>query len=60
MRINWEIGTDIYTPVYIKETTNKDLLYSRELYSTLHNDLYGKNNLKKSWVHEELIHLAVQ
>ena len=28
-RINWEIGTDIYTLLYIKQITNKDLLYSR-------------------------------
>ena len=26
--INWEIGTDINTPLYIKQITNKNLLYS--------------------------------
>ena len=26
--INWEVGTDIYTLLYIKWITNKDLLYS--------------------------------
>ena len=26
--INWEIGIDTYTPLYIKQITNKDLLYS--------------------------------
>ena len=26
--INWEIGTDICTLLYIKQVTNKDLLYS--------------------------------
>ena len=26
--INWEIGTDIYTLLYIKYITDKDLLYS--------------------------------
>ena len=26
--INWEIGIDIYTLLYIKEMTNKDLPYS--------------------------------
>ena len=25
--INWEIGTDIYTLLYMKQTTKKDLLY---------------------------------
>ena len=29
VRINWEIGIDIHTPLlYIKQITNKDLLYS--------------------------------
>ena len=27
-RINWEIGIDIYTLLYIKQITNKDLPYS--------------------------------
>ena len=27
-RINWEIGTDVYTLLYVKQITNKDLLYS--------------------------------
>ena len=26
--INWEIGIDIYTLLFIKQITNKDLLYS--------------------------------
>ena len=26
--INWEIGIDIYTLLYIKQTTNKNLLHS--------------------------------
>ena len=26
--INWEIGIEIYTLLYIKQITNKDLLYS--------------------------------
>ena len=26
--INWEIGIDMYTLLYIKQITNKDLLYS--------------------------------
>ena len=28
--INWKIGTDIYTLLYIKQVTNKNLLYSTE------------------------------
>ena len=27
-RINWEIQIDIHTMLYIKQITNKDLLYS--------------------------------
>ena len=26
--MNWKIGIDIYTLLYIKQITNKDLLYS--------------------------------
>ena len=26
--INWAIGIDIYTPLHIKQITNKNLLYS--------------------------------
>ena len=26
--INWEIGTDIYTQIYIKQITSQNLLYS--------------------------------
>ena len=26
--INWKIGIDTYIPLYIKQITNKDLLYS--------------------------------
>ena len=31
--INWEIGVDIYTLLYIKWVTNKDLLYSTGNYT---------------------------
>ena len=39
--INWEIGIDIYTLLYIRQITDKDLLYSTGN-STLCNDLHGK------------------
>jgi len=29
-RINWEIGIDMYTLLYIKHITNKNLLYSTQ------------------------------
>jgi len=28
--MNWEIGTDVYTLLYIKQTTNENLQYSTE------------------------------
>ena len=28
IRMNWEVGINIYTLLYIKQITNKDLLYS--------------------------------
>ena len=31
--INWEIGIDIYTLLYIKQINNKDLLYSTGNYT---------------------------
>ena len=31
--INWEVGIDIYIPLYIKYITNKDLLYSTGNYT---------------------------
>ena len=48
-RINWEIGTDIYTLLYIKEITNKDLLFSTRnssQYSVM--TCMGKQS-KKEW-----------
>ena len=29
-KIDWEFGADMYTPLYLKQITNKDLLYSTE------------------------------
>ena len=46
--INWEIGIDIYTLPYIKQITNKDLLYSTSnsiQYSVM---AYMEKNLKKT------------
>ena len=44
--INWETGIDIYTLLYIKQITNKDLLYN-EGNSIFCNDPYGKRILKR-------------
>ena len=47
--LNWEAGTDIYTLLYIKQITNKDVLYSTG-YSTQYSIMayMGKESKKKS------------
>ena len=39
--MNWEIRIDIYTLPFIKEITNKDLLYTTGNSTQYSNDLYG-------------------
>jgi len=49
--INWETGTDIYTPLYVKQTANKDLLHSTgnsTLYSVM---AYMGKESKKDWIY---------
>ena len=47
--INWEIGTDIYALLYIKQIGNKNLLYSPENSAQYSVMAYtGKDALKKS------------
>ena len=58
-RINWEIGIDIYTLLYIKQITNRNPLYSTGN-SALYNDLYGKRTGKKVYVCVSLGCFAVQ
>ena len=46
--VNWDIGTDIYTLPYIKQITNKDLLYSIGNYSQYSVMTYmGKESKKE-------------
>ena len=40
--INWELGTDRYPPLYIKQIPNKDLLYSPGKYSIPCHGLFGE------------------
>ena len=40
--MNWEIGIDIYTLLYIKQITNKNLLYS-----TGNSTCIWEKNMKK-------------
>ena len=61
-RINWEIGIDIYTLLYIKYITNKDLLHSTGISSQYSVMTYMGKESKKEWicVYVYLIHFAVQ
>ena len=45
--INWKIGIDVYTLLYIKYITNKELLYSTGN-STQYSLMVYMGNLKKS------------
>ena len=47
--VNWGIGIDIYTLLYIKLFTKKDLLYSTENYTQYSVMAYvGKESMMKS------------
>ena len=47
--VNWEIGIDMYTLLYIKLFTKKDLLYSTENYTQYSLMAYmGKEAVMKS------------
>ena len=43
--INWEIGTDIYTPLYLNQKAGKDLQYGTV------NGIYGKRIEKRVDMH---------
>ena len=49
--INWEIGIDIYTLLYIKQITNKNLLYSTGNSTQYSVMTYRGNESKKEWIH---------
>ena len=46
--INWEIGIDIYTLLYIKQITNNDLLYSAGNSTQYSVMVYNGKGVKKS------------
>ena len=50
-RINWEIGTDIYTLLYIKQITNKDLVYSTGKSTQYSVMAYMGKESKKEWIY---------
>ena len=49
--INWEIGIDIYTLLYIKQITNKDLLYSTGNSTQYSVMTYMGKESKKEWIY---------
>ena len=59
--ISWETGIDIYTLLYIKQRTNKDLLQSTGNSTQSSVMGYRGKESKKEWiyVYAQLIHFAV-
>ena len=49
--INWKTGIDIYTLLYIKEITTKDLLYSTGNSTQYSVIAYMGKEYKKEWIH---------
>ena len=50
-RINWEIVIDIYTLLYIKQITNKNLLYSTGNSTQYAAMTYVGKESKKEWIY---------
>ena len=49
--INWEIGIDIYTLLYVKQITNKDPLQSTENSTQYHAMAYTGEESKEEWMY---------
>ena len=49
--ITWEIGIDIYTRLYIKQITNKDLPYSTGNSTQYSVVTYMGKESKKEWIY---------
>ena len=49
--INWETGSDIYTLLYIKQITNKNLLYSTGNSTQYSVMTYMGTESKKEWIY---------
>jgi len=50
-RINWKVGIDIYTLLYIKQIANKNLLYSTGNSTQYSVMAYMGKESKKEWVY---------
>ena len=49
--INWETGIDIYTLLYIKQITNKDLMYNTGNSTQYSVMTYMGKESKKDWIY---------
>ena len=49
--INWEIDIDIYTPLYIKQITNMDLLYNIGHSTQYFLMAYMEKESKNEWIY---------
>ena len=60
--INWEIGIDIYTLLYIKQITNKNVLYStgNSFQCSVMTSMGMESRREWIYVYVWLIHFAVQ
>ena len=52
--INWEIGIDRYTLLYIKQVTNKDLPYSTGKSTQYSVMTYMRKESKEEWIYAYL------
>ena len=50
-RINWKVGIDIFTLLYIKQIANKNLLYSTGNSTQYSVMAYMGKESKKEWVY---------
>ena len=48
--MNWETGVDIYTILYVKQITNKNLLYSTENFTQYSVMAHVGKESKKEWI----------
>ena len=58
--INWEIGIDIYMLLYIKQMSNKHMLYLTGNSTPYYVMTYVGKESKKEWRYLQLIHFSVQ
>ena len=58
--IKQEFGINIHTIIYVKQTINKDLLYSTENYTQYSVKNYMGKESEREWIYVYLNHFALQ